>query len=373
MKKLLLPLAIASLASTAHAGNVITDGADIKLSTKGGLKAATVDDKASIQLGGRIQWDYDATEAEDYDKDSDDFDVRRARLYVKGHYGDWAYKAQFNIAESDGADGGNAEDLYIRYTGFGKAANITVGKQKEPFGLEEQTSSKDISMLERSAMTEAYAPGRSGGIQLHGKGSMWTYGLGWFEALGDGSDDFGSTALTGRVTVAPIMSDDMVLHLGAGFSTREATEDELDPDYVGDIDIYNVELAFAAGPFHVQGEYFDFEEDGNDVIDDQDGDGYYVQAGWIITGESRPYKDGKFKRVKPSTSAGAWEVVVRYEDGFGKYSDVGLKTTEGEQTSFGINYYANENVRLGLSYMDAEEDETGYEGDELRVRFQFAF
>ena len=173
------------------------------LSTKGGIKIHNEDGSKSFQLGGRLQWDYTDDEydmANGTTGEKTDFDVRRARLYVKGNVGDWAYKAQFNVAEGDGSKGGNAEDLYIRYTGFGKKANITVGKQKEPFGLEELTSSKDITSLERSAMTELYAPGRSGGVQVHGKGSNWTYGIGIFEADGDSSNDFDDTALTARAT-----------------------------------------------------------------------------------------------------------------------------------------------------------------------------
>lgn len=370
MKKALLPLAIAAVATTAQAGTVTTDGADIKLNTKGGLSAETTDGKASVELGGRIQWDYDSTEASDYGVDNEDLDVRRARLFVSGHYGDWAYKAQFNIAESDGADGGTAEDLYVRYTGFGKLANITVGKQKEPFGLEELTSSKDISALERSALTEFYAPGRSGGIQLSGKGANWTYGVGVFEADGDSSNDFDNKAMTGRVTYAPIKSDDMVLHLGAGYTTRDYGTDG-NPATPEDFDAYNLEVGFVAGPFHAQAEYFDGEE--GFELADSDFDGYYVQAGWVITGESRPYKDGVFKRVKPASDAGAWEVVLRYEDGFGHYTDVGLTDAEGTQTTFAVNYYANSNVRLGLSYMTGEEDTTDFDGDELRARVQFAF
>ena len=361
MKQKLLSAAIlAAMATTANAGTVTSDGADLVIKTKGGLKVSTADKSASVQLGGRLQWDYDTTDSDTSGK-SDDFDVRRARIFVKGHYHDWGYKMQFNVAESDGADGGDAEDLYIRYMGFGKPANITVGKQKEPFGLEELTSSKDISALERSAMTENYAPGRSGGIQLHGTGGNWTYGIGVFEADGDGSDDFDNTAITGRVTFAPVMTDDTLVHVGAGFTSRDA---DVSAD---EVDVYNLELAGVMGPFHAQAEFFDAEEGSTDF------DGYYIQAGWVITGETRPYKGGKFKRVKPASKSGAWEAVLRYEDGDGTFSDVGQSTTEGEQTTVGLNYYANQNVRLGLSYMDGEEDSSGAEGDELRGRLQFTF
>jgi phosphate-selective porin OprO/OprP len=126
------------------------------------------------------------------------------------------------------------------------------------------------------------------------------------------------------------------------------------------------------GPFHAQAEYFD-AEDGNDDVD-----GYYVQLGWVITGESRPYEDGKFKRVKPANKNGALELVLRYEEGDGKYSDVGLSSSlvNGEQTTVGLNYYVNDYVRVGLSYMDGEAENSigqSFDGDELRARFQFAF
>ena len=365
MKQKLLTLAVAASVSAANAGTLQTSGEDLFLSTDGGIKVHNADKSKSFQLGGRIQWDYDATDSNDTDTDTEDLDVRRARIYVKGNVGDWGYKAQFNVAESqDGEEGGSAEDLYIRYMGFGKTANITVGKQKEPFGLEALTSSKDITSLERSAMTELYTPGRSAGVQVHGKGSNWTYGVGYFEADGDDSNDYDQNALTGRVTFVPVKSDELLVHLGAGLSNRDA-EDSSD-----EVDLYNLEAAAVMGPLHIQGEYFDGE------FGDTDFDGFYVQAGWILTGEQRPYKDGAFKIVKPAAEAGAWEVVLRYEDGEGKYSDVGLTTADGEQTTLGVNYYANQHVRIGLSYMDGEsEDEMGdkIDGDELRARLQFVF
>ena len=349
---------LAAALLTAVAGVAQAEEApSFKLKPGSGITFENADGTASFRVGGRLQWDYDSTDS-DISGKSDDFDVRRARIFFEGKYLDWAFKAQFNLAES--GSGGSAEDLYLRYTGFGEMARITVGKQKEPFGLEELTSSKDISSLERTALTEFYAPGRSAGVQLHGGGDNWTYGLGLFEADWDSSDDFGSTAITGRVTYAPIQTDDLVLHLGAGFTSRDA---DLAADQT---DAYNIELAAASGPFHTQAEYFNADTGGVDV------DGYYIQAGWILTGESRPYSNGVFKRVKPSSSKGAWEAVLRYEDGYGKFSDVGLGTTEGQQTTVGINYYPNNAVRLGLSYMEGKQA-SGEKGKEIRARMQFVF
>ena len=366
MKRKILSVMIAGLAATgANAGTVTSDGDDVIISTKGGFKVQTADKRNSFNIGGRIQWDYDNTDVDGQDEAStNNFDIRRARIFLKGTFEkDWHYKAQFNI-DDDGSksNAGEIEDLYIRYTGWGKAANVTIGNQKEPFGLEQLTSSKDISILERSAMTERHAFGRNTGIQLHGKGSNWTYGIGAFENEMDdekkGAEDI---AITGRITYAPVNEKGNVFHLGAGFTERSGSNTDTESAYV-------LEIAGVAGSFHYQGEYFDTDLGNGDNID-----GYYVQAGWILTGESRPYKDGKFKIVKPSGDAGAWEAVVRFEEGDGKYSDVGLGKHDGEQLAIGVNYYPNSAVRIGASWMTGEDDITGEEGDEIRVRFQYVY
>jgi phosphate-selective porin OprO/OprP len=114
------------------------------------------------------------------------------------------------------------------------------------------------------------------------------------------------------------------------------------------------------GPFHIQAEYVDAEFGGDDLS------GYYVQAGYVLTGETRPYSGGKFKRVKPEAKTGAWEVVARYEDGDGDYSDIELGRTDATAYTLGLNWYAHENLRLGVNYSDDD-------GNEFRVRFQLTF
>lgn len=360
MKNSILAIAVSSVAATSsHAGSVTSSGENLVISTDGGFKIHTEDKSKSFQIGGRLQWDYDDTNSDS--DDSTDFDVRRARIYVKGSINDWAYKAQFNIAEGDGAEGGDAEDLYLRYTGWGKQAYLTVGKQKEPFGLEALTSSKDISALERGAITEMYAPGRSGGIQFSGKNSNITYAIGVFEADGDSDNDFDNTAVTGRITFNPINDGGSIVHLGAAFSHRDGDTS------ADEVDAYGLELAAAMGSLHAQAEYMDAE------FGTMDADGYYLQLGYILTGESRPYKDGVFKRVKPADSAGAWEVVLRIDEGDGKYNDIGVGSGDGTQTTVGLNWYANQHVKLGVSYMDGENDDSNEDGKELRIRAQFVF
>jgi len=335
------------LPSFLLAGNVSTNENDIVVNIKGPIEITSSEGHYSAKLGGRIQWDYNYAELNGV-ADEDDFSIRRARLYLSGNVKDWSYKVQFNVGNNNG---GLPEDLYIRYNGWGKQAVLTVGKQKEPFGLESLESSKDISYLERSAITEAYAPGRNEGIQFSGQQGDVTYAVGIFEddSVGDGA------AVTGRVTYSPIKSSDQVLHLGLAYSNRAA-----------DVDMTGVELAYSKGPYHLQTEYVTSDNLG------VSSDGLYVQAGWIITGETRPYKSGVFKRVKPGGSSGAWEVVVRYEDGDGNYSDEELGNTDATSYGIGLNYYINNIIRVGVTYTDAKDNLSNDTGSEFRSRLQIA-
>lgn len=86
-------------------------------------------------------------------------------------------------------------------------------------------------------------------------------------------------------------------------------------------------------------------------------DGFYVQAAYTLTGETRGYKSsfGSFTGIKPKGTGGAWEVVARYED-----AEVDLPgrslTADLERMVLGVNWYVNRNVKLMLNYIDSEVD-----------------
>lgn len=327
--------------------------AEVKVSTKGGLKVTSGD--YEFKFGGRIMYDYNRSEKNGV-VDEDDFDLRRGRVFASGKISkNWKFKTQFNT------NGNGVEDLYLRYTGWGKGANVTIGNQKMPFGLEELTSSKDISVLERSAITERYAVGRAEGVQLHGKGGNQTYAIGFF--TDDGKDS--EKGFAARYTIAPMKTDSSVLHFGVALKDIDQSS------------AFGLEAAATSGPFHIQAEYVDGEEanvnDPETLEDETSLDGYYIQAGYIFTGETRPYKDGKFKRVKPSGKGGAWEAVVRYEDGNGSHSDIELGDTDASAFTVGLNWYAHKNVRLGINYTDGEDNLDNDDGNEFRIRFQLTF
>ena len=337
----------------------------------GGLKVTDKEKDIQFQLGGRLQYDYNYASFDDGQNDSirdeSNLDIRRARIYVKGSMGNWGFKSQFNVAE-DGADGGSVEDLYVTYQAH-EAAKITVGRHKEPLGLEELTSSKDISFLERSATTEMFALGRNTGVSVSGSPANWLhYSTGIFEdadedGVTDPDQEASHIALTSRLAFTPIQQDGLLLHVAGAFSERE-----------NDVTYGGFELALVAGSFHVQYEYM--SNDNGDQAGSTEGE--YVQLGFIVTGEQRPYEGGKFKKVKPEGKNGAWEIVLRLTQGDGNYSDTELGSTNARESGVGVNWYANNNVRLGATYSVSE---TKYdnafgnkdEGEEFRLRSQFTF
>lgn len=352
MKTKLLAMLVVSAAMLP-----ISVSAETKVSTKGGLKVQSGD--YTFEFGGRIQYDYNRSE-ENGEVDEDDFDLRRGRVFVKGTVTeDWEYKVNFNV------DGSGAEDLYLRYKGWGSGAVVTVGNQHQPFTLEQLISSKDVSISERSGVTERYLIGRREGVQLHGDYDKLHYALGVFTEEGTNED----TGFAARVAYAPYQSDTGVIHLGASFKNTEEQ------------DALGIEFGAVSGPFHFQAEYFDADEFSS--IENEDTglvseiensiDGFYVQAGYFLTGEVRPYKKGTFKRPTPLNKSGAWELALRYSDGDGAFGDVELGNTDASVTSVGINYYLNKNVRINASYMDGSSNISDDDGNELRLRFQVTF
>lgn len=403
MKKTAMAVAIASVtAMAAQAGTVTSDGPDIVLKTKGGLEAKTADGKASFKVGGRIQLDYNS-----YDgvmnavpgKDGSDLFFRRARLELEGHYSDWGYLMSYNLIES-----GSIDQLHTTYMGFGDLAALTFGQQKEDFGLEDTGSSKWITAMERSLPANAFDTGNNVGAKLHGANDLITYSLGVYKQDIDQNNDLDS-AFTARFVVRPMYSENSLIHLGAGYTIRDGEFTQLGSRlgvrggedgsgagrirarYTGgaladELEAWNGELAGSFGPVHAMAEYFDGEISGANGAPDIEADGYYVQLGWILTGETRTYKTaiGAFDKIKPSSPSGAWEVFARYDEldvsDTDNIAPVQLIGETGNTLTLGVNWYANELVKIALNYVHAETDEKiGGEddGDAIVSRIQFAF
>jgi phosphate-selective porin OprO/OprP len=119
---------------------------------KGGIQVAC-DNGFAAKAGGRLMIDtafYGSDNASGATKLGDGTEMRRARLFLAGTLfnENWAYKTEIDVAENAVA----SKDIWLQYKGL-KAFNnlsIKVGNQKEPFGLENMTSSRFITFMERA-------------------------------------------------------------------------------------------------------------------------------------------------------------------------------------------------------------------------------
>lgn len=370
------------------------------VSIKDGLNVQNADGTFTMKFGGRIQLDAGFHSGEDGhplsgDADADGVEARRARLFVSGKaHGNTRYKAEYDFAGAGSA----FKDVYIQ---FDDVFDAKVGLYKESFSLEELTSSRYITFLERSQVTEALAPSRNFGVgttqPFEGDGGTWSLGV-----FKDTDDDLasgvgdGEYALTGRITVAPVHDGETgeVIHLGVSGSLRKVMTARFrarpEMHLVGraidtssfaadETTQFGLEAVWQNGPFSAQAEYMLADTDTGGAGSDPSQDGYYVQGSYFLTGEHRPYSTSAaaFGRVNPESNFqsgggnGAWEVAARVshlslEDPFA-YAD------EQDNVTLGLNWYMNKHTRLMLNYVTAELDSVSESVDALLIRWQIDF
>lgn len=370
-------------------------------------------DNVSVKFGGRVQfdtgWGWGDSDFETFltpiatgtpGPFIDGMEFRRLRLYNSGEInGKIGWKVQVDFA-----GGGVAiKDAYVQIKDVFAGTDITFGNQKEPFSLEELTSSKYITFMERSAVNN-FAPGRSLGIaianhkQLDGKLSaalgLFRPGEGEGGVNGPGATEDGEYSFTARLALAPILEDkgEKVVHVGFGYrfhedpfrnntdefrfrarpgthlaNTRYVNTGDFDADSIQMIDF---ELAGQFGIVSLQGEYLLAF-----VSNDANGAGtngtmkpmfwsYYIQASVFATGEFRPYKGGSFGRVKPNNEFGkggfgAVEIAFRLDHI--NLTDSAEGVNGGNQTTYtlGVNWYLTPNARIMTNYVIATFDELG--------------
>ena len=354
-----------------------------KISFKPSPKIESADGQYSFQPFGRSHFDVTHFDDDVSDQDSNT-NLRRARLGFKGKIGgDLKYKAEVDFAE----EGVALRDVYVAYSGL-DAADIVLGNQKPKFGLQQNVSSNYLQFIERSGATNAFTRGHLLGGQALAGDDNWSLSAGIFgEDAGNddtGDDEDTSIDVRGSVNVLGLMNEetDNVLHIGGGVSHRRPTDSGarfrvrptgdgpriVDTGSLGsveNINVYGAELAGVYGSLSVSGEYLQADVSRDNGFSDADFDGYYAQAGWFITGETRPYKGkgGTFSRIKPKSpfslkngGTGAVELVARYENLDLNDQGAGVLGGEFDATTVGINWHLTNNARLMANVIDVDTD-----------------
>ena len=208
-----------------------TGGDAMRVFWKDGLRFESADKKYKFKIGGRIHYDGQFF-AEDKDtraavetgstRIEDGTELRRARIELSGEV---AERTEWALGMDFGSGTTNFRNVYVglKDLPFG---NVRAGQFKEPYGLEQITSSNSEVFTERSLMN-ALVPAFNAGFMLYDDfaNERATWAVGTFRTApdtGEVSKGDGEWAVTGRVTGLPVYSDDGrdYVRLGAAFSRR---------------------------------------------------------------------------------------------------------------------------------------------------------
>lgn len=265
-------------------------------------------------------------------------EVRAARLGVEGTLpGGFGYTFEVDFADN----GVEITDAFLNYRASDELV-LTLGQIKNFQSLEEVTSGRFTSFMERAAFTDAFGFERRVGLS-----GSWRSGdiIVQAGAFTDNIDDLGDDAnnaigVDGRIVFAPKLGDETQLHLGASAHWRDtgdvAGEDiryrqrplihATDVRFLAtpSLDVegeahYGLEAAVIRGPFHATGEAHWLNADTLVPGVSPTFFGGYAEVGYFLTGESRGYRSGRWDRTRvrrPVGSDGGWgalQVNLRYD------------------------------------------------------------
>ncbi len=393
------------------AANAKGSDLDLKVKWKGAPELSSSDGKFKFKVRGRLQTDYSAIDQDEAITGRPDVnaaEIRRARLGVEGVV---FYNVKY-LVEADFADDKVAlKDAYVEYNGLAEGLSLRAGNFKTPNSLDQMTSGNYLTFMERAAFQEAWTLERQIGAGVIYAQDHYTLSAGIFGPLPANDSVWLNDVKTGaaRITLAPINREvngvHQVVHLGASWRERQGAEDlrsnpipandqffnyrargadlHLADRFVSTPQIFDqdtfwgVEGAAIWGPWHVVGEYTQLEGEvaPGFIGSDPTYNGWYVEAGWFVTGETRPYKDGVFGRVKVKNPVlgggkgggwGAWQIAGRYDvlDLTDEATAIPTCTLCGEQKTWliGVNWWLNDYTRFQFNY-----NESDIEGGALRL------
>ena len=369
-----------------------------KVAFKNGFKLQSPDGNSSLKFAGRVQ--LDARGFGDVDGSSnkpDTTDIRRAYFGVGGTYNKYyGFKLNGSFGSSAKLDVAQFDLKYF------KAAQLRFGQFKTSMSLEERTSSRFLNFTERSYVNnELITTAKQQGAMLFGtptKGVNYSFavvnGYGQNTDVGDAENDSFKYVFHFDTDIATMNKwKNKVFHLGFNYASHDADPSLFEDgeqktlgrgqtffDLVKaggvteiDQDTFGFEFTAANGPFKLQAEYARTNIDSN--LNDQDVDAYYLDAGWLISGESysKSYKSksdgGKFDRIKPTQdfnpktfTGGALELMAGIS-GFDAsdvtsssagFSIASTDTNEADSWRVGLKFMPDANTRFILNYIDTD-------------------
>ena len=321
------------------------------------IKSFPINAGKKITIAGYTQVRYQAL---DEPGKIDGFDIRRARLDVKGTISPyWGYRVQFDLAGSPKLIDAYAELKLNDYF------NFTIGQAKIPFSLENLASSNKLELIDRSQAVEALvARGKDVGGNQNGRdigillgGTLWKlkdrpvldYRLGVYNGSGINTADLNEHKdFASRLIIHPVAGLDIsaALYNGSRFVPEVKTGTVVTtPAKNVDRNRYGFDLSYDYKNLGIRGEYLH----GTDDLIDREG--YYIQGGYYFLQKKL-------------------QLLAKYD-----FYDANKSKTDDASTwvVLGANYNFNTNTRLQLNYTIKKEEGTSIDNNYASLQFQIGF
>jgi phosphate-selective porin OprO and OprP len=327
------------------------------------VKAFPINAAKKITIAGYTQVRYQALEETGK---IDGFDIRRARLDIKGNISPfWGYRVQFDLAGTP-----KLIDAYAELK-LNDQFNFTIGQAKIPFSLENLTSSNKLELIDRSQAVEALVArgkdvggnqnGRDIGIQLGGTilkvkdRPVLDYRLGVYNGSGiNTTDNNEKKDYAARLILHPVTGLDIsgALYNGSRFvpEVKEVkTNGVVTTPYAVaknvDRNRYGFDLNYDLNNLALRGEYIHGKDDQTDR------EGYYLQAGYYFLQRKL-------------------QLIAKYD-----FYDAEKAKANDASTWYvlGANYNFNTNVRLQANYTFKQEEGTSIDNNLASIQFQIGF
>lgn len=380
MKKLILISAISLLASTSAWAQVNT-AEESKPKSKWHL---TYDNKYKLKFFGRISADGTFYKGTDYQKVGNGTTISQLAFGGIFSFGE-RIEGKFELDFSNGSI--TLLDNFVTYK-FTNEFGLRGGNIQESFSMDLLNSFKDLSMMNRAQVVNAFAPGHHLGLQAVFENKQWLLNAGvHFQRSMNSSqkDNYESNYKKGQnegmsytaraVWMPQTESKDRGIHLGVAGSYRTPKTDVskdaepnivrynasestinkikfLDTGIINDVDyslLAGAEIAGYYGPAKFQAEYIHNGVERKNDLKSESFSGFYVQASSLLFGGKQDYNNSRGAFNSPIVSnKGDLELVARFDRI--DLNGTNIKGGSSNQYTAGFNYYLNENLKLQFNY-----------------------
>jgi phosphate-selective porin OprO/OprP len=311
----------------------------------------------------------------------EDTGIRRAELVLNGvGPGRLGWELGYDLRARRWLDAAAALD-------FTKGHSLQLGQYKQPFGMEELTSSRSTDFISRTAATGALAIGRRAGVGYRFGSEVWSLSAGAFDRnLAAGGAQGRGHAL--RATWAPIRTPRRTLHLALAYAGHEVPDATLrlsarpyadlsdqrllDTGRFPDAERYavrGVEFLWLSGALKLQAEYLDGRIERRTAPDHR-ARGAYLSAVYGLGGANWSYRDALPRAAAPDEPCGQWQLAARLDAL--DLDDAGVAGGRMDAFTLGVNWACGPHLRLSLNAtrIDAERRAVPADAEVLGLRAQ---